>query len=188
MDRLSVLHGSALNCLEVLETIASELHRRSDRQRPRCMCQKGIVDERGRDGGQSPREMLINDTNSSHAQLLESRGFSLWSWPRRRLTSLVPLERSLAGPGISEAATPSTTSDGGELVSAARVSGLDAYAASHGELNRLDKKTCRYLRALSKGRAHDSAATESHGRSWTNAQLLTSGRCSTHEQTSQSEA
>ena len=54
----------------------------------------------------------------------------------------------------------------------ASITGLDAYAASPGELNRLDKKTCRYLRALSKGRAYDSAATESHGRSWTNAQLL----------------
>ena len=54
----------------------------------------------------------------------------------------------------------------------ASITGLDACAASLGELNRLDKKTCRYLRALSKGRACDIAATESHGRSWTNAQLL----------------
>ena len=44
----------------------------------------------------------------------------------------------------------------------ASITGLDAYAASPGELNRIDKKVCRYLRALSKGKAHDRAATESH--------------------------
>ena len=54
----------------------------------------------------------------------------------------------------------------------ASITGIDAYAASPGELNRLDKNICKYLRALSKGRAYDSSATESHGRSWTNAQLL----------------
>ena len=54
----------------------------------------------------------------------------------------------------------------------ASITCLDAHAASPGELNRLDKNMCRYLRALSKGRAYDSAATESHGRSWTNAQLI----------------
>ena len=53
----------------------------------------------------------------------------------------------------------------------ASITGLDAYAASPGELNRIDKKIYRYLRALSKGKAYDRAATESHGRSWTNAQL-----------------
>ena len=37
--------------------------------------------------------------------------------------------------------------------------GLDAYAASLRELNRLDKNICRYLRA----------AAESHGPNWTNA-------------------
>ena len=42
----------------------------------------------------------------------------------------------------------------------ASITGLDAYAA------------CRYPRALSKGKAHDSAATEGDGRSWTNDQLL----------------
>ena len=54
----------------------------------------------------------------------------------------------------------------------ASITGLNAYAASLGELNRLDKKLKRYLRALSKGRAYNSAATESHGRSGTNAQLF----------------
>ena len=54
----------------------------------------------------------------------------------------------------------------------ASITGLDAYAAWPGDLSRIDKKICRYLRALSKGKAHDHAATESHGRSWTNAQLL----------------
>ena len=57
------------------------------------------------------------------------------------------------------------------FVSAA-TTGMDAYAASPSELNKLDKKTCKYLRALSKGKAYDSSATESHGRSWTNAELL----------------
>ena len=54
----------------------------------------------------------------------------------------------------------------------ASITGLNADAASPGELNRTDKKMCRYLRALSNGKAHGHAATESHGRSWTNAQLL----------------
>ena len=54
----------------------------------------------------------------------------------------------------------------------ASISGLDAHAASPGELHRIDKRICWYLRALSKGKAHDHAATESHGRSWTNAQLF----------------
>ena len=54
----------------------------------------------------------------------------------------------------------------------ASITGIDAYAASPCELNRLDKKFCKYLRALSLGRTCDSAATESHGRSWTNAQLF----------------
>ena len=49
---------------------------------------------------------------------------------------------------------------------------LVAYAASPGELNRIDKKVCRYLRALSTGTANDLAATESHGRSLTNAQFF----------------
>ena len=53
----------------------------------------------------------------------------------------------------------------------ASITGTDAYAASLGELNRLDKK-CKCLSALSKGRAYDSTAIESHGRSWTNAQLF----------------
>ena len=87
------------------------------------------------------------------------------------------------------------TSDGGELVGIARflvgtfnlepqtpdfpfrivsasITGLDAYAASPGELNRIDKKVCRYLRALDCAKAFDCAATECHGRSWTNAQPL----------------
>ena len=58
------------------------------------------------------------------------------------------------------------------LMVSASITGLDAYVAWPGELSRIDKKICRYLRALSKGKAHDHAATESHGRSWTNAQLL----------------
>ena len=52
----------------------------------------------------------------------------------------------------------------------ASITSLDAYAASHGELNRVDKKVCRYLRTLSTGKAYDCTATESHGRSWTNSQ------------------
>ena len=53
----------------------------------------------------------------------------------------------------------------------ATITGTDAYAASPSELNKLDKNTCEFLRVFSKGRAYDSSATESHGRSWTNAQL-----------------
>ena len=43
----------------------------------------------------------------------------------------------------------------------ASITGLDACAASPGELNRLDKNLCRNLKAHSEGRAYDSAATES---------------------------
>ena len=50
-------------------------------------------------------------------------------------------------------------------IGSAAITGLDAYAASPGELNRLDKKVCRYLRALSKGKAHEIASNERHGRS-----------------------
>ena len=49
---------------------------------------------------------------------------------------------------------------------------MPAYASSPDGVNPIDKKVCRYLRALSKGKAYDCAATGSHGRSWTNAQLL----------------
>ena len=81
------------------------------------------------------------------------------------------LERSLAGPGTSEAATPWT---GDRLVPNRQCVdyGSRRLRCITCELDRLDKKICRYLRALSKGRAYDSAATESHGRSWTNAQIL----------------
>ena len=41
----------------------------------------------------------------------------------------------------------------------ASITGFDAYALPH-------KKMCRYLRAVSKGKACDHAATESHGRNW----------------------
>ena len=41
--------------------------------------------------------------------------------------------------------------------------GLDAYASSPCDLD---------LRALSKGKAQDCVATESHGHSWTNSQLF----------------
>ena len=54
----------------------------------------------------------------------------------------------------------------------AATKGKDAYAASPNELNKLDKTFCKYLRALSMGKAHESTDMESHGRSWTNAQLL----------------
>ena len=54
----------------------------------------------------------------------------------------------------------------------ASITGLDACSASPGELNRLDKKTCKYLRALPKGRAYDSTASESHVRSWTKWRVL----------------
>ena len=57
------------------------------------------------------------------------------------------------------------------FVSAA-MTGMDAYAASPSELSKLYKKICKYLRALTKGKAYDSNAAESHGRSWTNAQIL----------------
>ena len=57
-------------------------------------------------------------------------------------------------------------------IGSAEITGLDAYAASPGELNGLDKKVCRYLRALSKGKAYEIAANQCHGSSWTNAQLL----------------
>ena len=46
----------------------------------------------------------------------------------------------------------------------ASITGLDAYAASPGELNRIDKKICRYLRAFSNGKPYK--------RSWTSVQLL----------------
>ena len=42
-------------------------------------------------------------------------------------------------------------------IGSASITGLDAYTASLGELNRLDKKVCRYLRTLSKGKAYDIA-------------------------------
>ena len=51
----------------------------------------------------------------------------------------------------------------------ASITGLDACVASPGELNRIDKKVFRYLRAFSKGKAYEHAATESHDRSWTKA-------------------
>ena len=54
----------------------------------------------------------------------------------------------------------------------ASITGIDAFATAPGESNRIDKKVYRYLRALSKGKAYDRAATERHGRSWTNAQFL----------------
>ena len=53
----------------------------------------------------------------------------------------------------------------------ASITGIDAYAAYLGELNRLDKN-CKCLSLLFKDIAYDSTAIESHGRSWTNAQLF----------------
>ena len=69
----------------------------------------------------------------------------------------------------------------------ASITGLASYAASPGELNRLDKKVSTCLRALCKGQAHDSSATERHGRSWTNAQLLHTWKCCQQERSSQFE-
>ena len=57
-------------------------------------------------------------------------------------------------------------------IGSAAITGLDAYAAAPGELNRLDKKLCRYLRTLSNCKAYEIAPNERHGRSWTNDQLL----------------
>ena len=66
--------------------------------------------------------------------------------------------------------------DGGELVGTAgllvRALAMESQKAAPGGLNRIGEKMCRYLRALSKGKAYDHAATEGHGRSWTNAQLF----------------
>ena len=72
--------------------------------------------------------------------------------------------------------------DGGELVGAARVLVCtftvdpqtfdllvpNRECVDHGSR----RKRCITWRALSKGRAYDSAANEGHGRSWTNDQLL----------------
>ena len=76
--------------------------------------------------------------------------------------------------------------DGGELVGTARVlvcavTGIDSYAASSGGVIRLHKKVCAYFLPLSE-KAQDRAASEKHGRSWTNAQLLhkVEGVASTH--------
>ena len=58
------------------------------------------------------------------------------------------------------------------LIVSASVTGMDSCAASLGEVNRLNKNVCGYLRALSKGKVYDRGVSESHGCSCANAQLL----------------
>ena len=53
----------------------------------------------------------------------------------------------------------------------ASITGLGSYAASPGELNRLDKRVCRNLRAPCKGKTYDSSTTRRHDRSSTNGHL-----------------
>ena len=78
----STTDGSVLSRLECLETIASELQRRVDREQRRWLHQNEKIDERCRvQGRPSSLEVLVNDTISRNNLLEQSEFYAAGSGP-----------------------------------------------------------------------------------------------------------